>query len=233
MSRKLPTLVRAYVDRSILGSRSPTGTVLQQAGEIRLRPEQGWMPFTAEQVIEATCTRFVWRARVRMFPLVTAVVEDAFEDGAGRLDARLWGVWSVAHGRGPDVDRGELMRYLAELPWCPHAFLHNPELELEPIASNEVRASIGDASVSLHFDDDGDIVAASTEARPTDDGALPWGGTFYEYRTFDGLRVPSGGEVSWERPDGPFCYWRGTVVGLRAASGSQGRATVEGGAGGY
>jgi hypothetical protein len=42
-----------------------------------------------------------------------------------------------------------------------------------------------------------------------------WSGAFGEYRTFDGLRVPTVAEVTWHLPEGPFTYWRGRVAEFR------------------
>jgi putative SOS response-associated peptidase YedK len=50
------------------------------------------MPFTAEQTCSSDETRFVWRARFKMAPLVTGVVVDGYEKGQGRLDGKVWGI---------------------------------------------------------------------------------------------------------------------------------------------
>ena len=42
----------------------------------------------------------------------------------------------------------------------------------------------------------------------------PWRGKFSEYKTFDGVRVPTRAEVAWLLRDGPFTYFRGQVTGL-------------------
>jgi hypothetical protein len=217
MPNPVPDVVRAFVDRCVPGdAATPRGTKLVQRGEIRLDPERGWLPFTATQTLQADRTAFVWRARVRMAPLLTATVEDAFEDGVGRLDARLLGFIRVAHGRGPHVDVGEVQRYLAELPWNPLALLHNPELRFEELAPDLVRVSTERpaAEVVLRFDADGDVVGARTEARPRETDQQPWEGEFGEYRDFGELRAPARGAVRWDVPGAPFPYWRGEVTQL-------------------
>jgi hypothetical protein len=151
-----------------------------------------------------------------MAPLVTAVVEDAYENGEGRLDAKIWGLLRVAHARGVDVDRGEAERYLAELPWCPLAFLHNPGLHFEERADGVVRVWVHDPQtyVDLSFGPDGDIVGARTTTRSRDGVPTPWEGRFSDYRDHGGIRAPSAGEVWWETPTGRFVYWRGEVKSL-------------------
>ena len=48
---------------------------------------------------------------------------DAFVQGAGRLTVQLYGLITVANAAGAGIDRGEALRYLAELPWAPDAIL--------------------------------------------------------------------------------------------------------------
>ena len=121
-----------------------------------------------------------------MAPFVTAVVEDAYEDGKGRLDAKIFGLVSVAHARGLEVDRGEAQRYLAELPWCPMALVHNRQLRFRETAEDRIRVSVHDdaTSVDLLFDADGDITGARTDARPRGDFSQGWAGHFEAYRDF-------------------------------------------------
>jgi len=175
------------------------------------------MPFTAEQRMSCRETSFVWHARFKMAPLLTGVVEDAFENGEGRLDARLWGLVPVAHGRGPEVDRGEAQRYLAELPWCPLALWENPELRFREVDAHTVRVSVFDEQtwVDLGFDEAGDIVRARTDTRVRGKSAQPWHGEFFDYRDFGGIRAPSRGRVAWMPSSGDFEYWRGEITDLQ------------------
>lgn len=39
----------------------------------------------------------------------------------------------IVNASGPDFDKGELQRYLAELAWCPYAVLNNKDLVFEPV----------------------------------------------------------------------------------------------------
>jgi hypothetical protein len=214
---RVPAIVHAFVKRSVTGPIDvPRGTLLNQRGEMRLDPQGAWLPFTAEQTMEADATGFVWHARVRMAPMVTAVVEDAYEHRKGRLDAKIWGVFPVAHARGVDVDRGEAERYLAELPWCPLALLHNPGLNFEERDDGGVRVWVHEPNtyVDLRFDAEGDIVGARTTTRMRGDVCVPWEGRFSRYRDFGGVRAPSAGEVWWETDHEPFVYWRGEVTEL-------------------
>jgi hypothetical protein len=202
-----------------LGGREPApGVRLHQRGEIRLAPGRTWSRFRAEQVIEARRTSFRWTASVRMAPLCTVKVVDAYEDGCGRLDARLWGLVRVAHGTGPAIDRGELLRYLAELPWCPFAFVANPALRVRS-EDDRLVVGIGDVEARLTVDAQGDVVAADA-LRPRDVGGdsveTRWRGTFSDHGDLGGFRGPRKGVVAWQLDDGPFEYWRGEIIRAEA-----------------
>lgn len=215
--RRLPELLVRFLTRvGVDPAAAPFDTELVQNGTIRLGPERAWMPFSATQVIRANRPEFVWRARFRMAPGVVGVVVDAYEGGVGRLDARLWGFVPVAHGRGPEIDRGELLRYLAEIPWCPSAIAHDAALHFRQLDRRTVRAWAldEDCYVDWIFDDAGDLVETRTDARTRDGVAEPWRGRFSAYTDFGGLRAPAEAEVWWETATGPFVYWRGQVESI-------------------
>ena len=121
---------------------------------------------------------------------------------------------------GSEVAAGEVMRYLAELPWVPWAMEHNAELEWQELGerSVEVAARVGGRrlAVTVEFDAAGDIVRAGCDARPRQVGRTsvltPWGGEFGDYRALGGMRIPTRARVYWELDEGRFVYWRGTVT---------------------
>jgi hypothetical protein len=158
-----------------------------------------------------------------MPPLSTHIL-DCYVDGEGLLEARLCSSILLAREVGQEVSRGELMRYLAELIWAPHAMQHNPQLSWHEIDASAVEVSAvnpgGPARVRFIFKD-GDIARIEAEDRPHTAGrrVVPtrWGGCCGDYREMEGCRVPTWAAVSWLLDDGPFEYWRGwvTAYGLR------------------
>jgi hypothetical protein len=111
------------------------------------------------------------------------------------------------------------MRGLAELPWRPFAFRDGPPLAWEASEPNRLRVSFGDAAVDFDVDADGRVVGGTAPNRPRIVGKTfvetPWVGSFGEYKTVEGLTVPTVAEVSWLLPEGPFMCWRGRVVEFR------------------
>jgi hypothetical protein len=191
----------------------------RQQGEMRLAPDAPWRPFRAEQWMSGSSIDFRWRAWFRMAPFAPVHVVDSFESGTGALSVTAFGLLPIAGGRGPDFDRGEAMRGLAELPWRPFAFGRLANATWEAAGENPLRLAFDDgrtrASVELEADREGRVVGGSA-IRPRTEGKstveTKWSGSFGDYRTFRRIRVPTSAEVAWLLPDGPFTYWRSRVA---------------------
>ena len=178
------------------------------------------MPWSGVEILDVHRVAFSWNARFPVFPFVWLTVQDAYEDGAGSLEGRLWGRIRLFGRTGIDVDVGEAMRYLAELPWVPHAIRANTELVWRSLdeQSVEVSASVAGRHVAVQFEFNGigDIVRVGATGRPRTVGRTttegPWGGAFSDYADWSGIRVPTRGEVYWDQPEGRFVYWRGEIT---------------------
>src|SRR5581483_5542201 len=167
----LPALVARYVERALEGAAEsrPARVRLVQAGEMQLRPGGRALRFTAVEELAVERVAFEWRARFPLAPLVALTVVDRYAEGEGELRGRLLGV-PVLGQRGPEISVGEALRYLAELPWAPHAMRGNRELEWRELDEHAVEVATGvrgeRVAVRLDFDDAGDVVRASCAARP-------------------------------------------------------------------
>ena len=220
--RQLPDPIADYL-RLVLpkGEKTPVRVLLTQAGEMVRRPSEKPLAFTALQELAVREVGFEWRAAFGPNRLVRLTVVDRYRDGEGSLSARVWGLVPVSRSTGPETDRAEAIRYLAELPWVPHAIASNRELSWRELDDGSVEVSTlvagRPASVRFSFDDEGQIGAVSG-IRPRLAGKAavetPFAGSFGDYVQLGGVRVPGRAEVSWELPEGPFTYWRGEVASL-------------------
>jgi hypothetical protein len=217
---ELPEIVRAYATRA--GGRVGAPSVFYARHKATLTTTEGKPPIelAAEQWTGTVTPGIVWMAEGAMNGLPVTVF-DAYVDGSGELSARLFRTFQVAGGVGPDYDKGELMRYLSELPVYPDAILNAQGLTWRQIDHRTVAVSAhsttGTAEVRFIFDDDGDIARMESDDRPMagpDDqtAPTPWHGIYGNYQTFGRYRIPAYGEVGWVLPDRFFTYWRGTVV---------------------
>jgi hypothetical protein len=199
------------------------GVALALRGEIRASPDAGWMRFTAAQTIEASRSGFRWNARMHAgaFGVVALTVTDAFEHGHGWMVVRAGGVLPVARGRGPDFDRGERQRYLAEIVACPPALVSNPSLAWTALGPSTLRVKDGaggdDVFVDIEIADDGRPLSCRAD-RPRVIGTravvTPWSGTYGEPKEWAGLRIPSRLEAAWHVDGGAFTYVREEVISL-------------------
>lgn len=218
---ELPELLREFLSRSLPpGAPLPKTVRVLQTGEMWRKPGARAMRFTASEDFAVERVAFSWRARFPIVgPLAMAVV-DELADGAGRLRVSMLGV-PLQTRTGPELDVGEAMRYLAELPWAPQAIAGNRELRWRVLDERTLEAECHlrgqKATVRWEFDQEGDPVRA-TGVRPFPAGKAyvptAWGGDFGEYGSFSGTRLPCFGEAWWDLPDGRFVYWRGEIIGV-------------------
>ncbi len=221
----LPPEVKALAARARPGDRPSAGRVrLRQRGVMWSAPKAPPIAFTATQHIAVRHSAFVWLADVRL-PLGPSIrVLDCYVEGAGDLEARLLGSLPIARAQGPEISRGELIRYLAELPWCPDAMIDNAALAWRALDNQTLQVSTGlgpeQVMVRLTLDEEGDVVRVDAN-RPrrvgNQDVSTPWTGLFSAYREIDGYRIPTHGEVRWQLASGPFTYWRGEITDFNVA----------------
>jgi hypothetical protein len=184
-----------------------------QRGEIRSDPEARWVPFTAEEYVDAAKSGFCWVAHMGS-GLKAVDVTDAYENGHGRLVLRK-GPLQLKKLTGTDVDKGELQRYLAYLGYCPPMLVNNLSLEFNAVNPRVLRlcdrSDPTGASVDVEIEDNGCIaVTRAIRPRTVGKGVLmtPWSGLSTEMQELEGLRVPKRLEASWELPSGSFTYIR-------------------------
>ena len=214
----LPDPVAAYF-RTVLTPGQPLiqSARFEQTGEIDLQGT--WRPFTASQHVTTDPPGFVWDASVRMAPLTAARVVDRYSRGSGALNARIFGILTVADGgSSAELDSAELMRYLAEGVWYPTALLPGMGVSWTAVSDDSARATLSHdgSTVSLlfYFNDQSEIVRVEGDRYRLEgdkEESARWIGRFTNYAERGGMRIPLDGEVSWQLPDGEFTYWRGHI----------------------
>jgi uncharacterized protein DUF6544 len=190
----------------------PSVVRLRQTGRLRDAPDKPWRSFVATQAYTLDPPGFVWVARVPIAPLVDLVVTDRFRGGHGSAEVRVLGLLPIAHGGGPELDQGGLLRFLDETMWFPAAALL-PAIRWDGIDAERARATLteGDASVAAVFTIDGRGRFRTVEADRfrTVGGHFaltPWATPARAWGVFDGVRMPTAGEGVWRLPSGDFTY---------------------------
>jgi hypothetical protein len=152
----VPAIIQSFARRAVRETPVPSTVWLSQCGEMRANLRGSWKPFTAEQVISIHEPGFAWLARMQAVARTSARILDCYEGGEGLLEARLFGSLRLRRAAGPQAGKAELMCYLAELAWAPHAMLHNPQLSWREVDATTVEVSAespaGPARVRLIFE---------------------------------------------------------------------------------
>lgn len=197
----------------------------RQVGQMRQDQASVWMSFTARQRIALAECAFEWKARTG--PIGLAHVRDAFDGSHGSLSVSLLGVAPIVRApHSTELDRGELMRYLAEIPWAPDAILLNAKLHWRVLDDTHLIVTTGrrdhPAEVTFTLNSSGYIIEAFAKDRPRLVGKnfvlSAWRGVFSDYRRCEGRLLPHSAEVSWVYEGGCEPVWRGHIVKWRAVS---------------
>ncbi len=217
--RSLPAPVARWLAASGVVGRPRAATVrLHQRGEIRTKPDASWMPARAEQSFSIDPPGFVWKVDASAMRLVPIAGRDKYVGGHGEMLIKVASLVNVVNAADEAIDRGAMLRYLAEIIWFPSAAL-GPHVSWEPIDDTHARATIryaGRAATAVFsFDARGRAVRFDAE-RPLGGGndarLTPWFGVSSAWRTFEGIEVPARGEVGWQLPSGSFIYYRWEIL---------------------
>jgi hypothetical protein len=216
----LPEPVQRWLRWSgAVGRPIPSTVRLRQEGQLRVG-DFGWLPFTAEEYYSTEPPAFVWKARIRMAPGISVIGKDSYIDGRGALEMRILGVFPVARDAGPQMDQGDLLRYLNEIMWFPAGALI-PQISWEPVDNLSARATMSYRGVSgtatFFFDEEGRPTTMTADRHDREHGSVvPWSTPIYTYGQFDGAKVPTSGEALYVVHNGDSPYIRATVTDVAA-----------------
>lgn len=177
---------------------------LTQLAEYRRAPDAPWVLLRARQAIATAVPEFLWVAHQGLGPVSAMRVVESLQGGRGALRLHRFGLLPAGTATGPEIDRAEAMRYLAELPWAPDAILGNAALSWQALGDGRVEVSLpvagGAVSVRFRFDARGDIVEMLAENRPVPvpggvAGQADWRVLYRDYRMIGPRRIPAEGEA--------------------------------------
>jgi hypothetical protein len=204
-------------------ARSIRALAWEEEGELRASPKARWIPFTARHRVEAAATTFRWDAMIGTGALTRTAVTDACDDRHGWSVARAAGFLPVARVEGPEMDRGQVQRWLADVGRCPSALLVHPRLEASSAGGRWLRlrdaAGPADAVVELELGPEGGPVSMRG-VRPSLQGRKfvlrAWSGRMGAPVEWEGFRVPTALEASWTYPEGEFVTFQAVGKPIRA-----------------
>lgn len=217
----LPEPVQRWLKFSGIVGRERIRTVrMRQEGEMRLSRDKAWMPYVAEQFFTAEAPGFLWKVKVRAAPGIHITGMDKYADGRGSMRIRLMSLFTVADERGPEIDQGTMLRFLAESVWFPSAAL-SEYIRWEAAGENSAKAimAYGGMEVSgvFDFNEKGEVTRFTAQRYRDEEGVYvlkEWLVSIGAYEEAGGFAVPAKAEVSWKLDDGDFEWDRLRVSGI-------------------
>ena len=218
----LPAPVSRWLAASGVVGRPRAATVrLRQQGEMRTRPDAAWMPVEAQQYFSVDPPAFVWRVDATMMHALPIAGRDRYAGGHGQMLIKAGALVNVVNADDDKIALGSMLRYLGEIIWFPSAAL-SPGVSWQAIDETHARATMRDAGLTatafFTFDEEGRVrhfgamryLGAGKDAKLT-----PWVASCSEWRDFEGIRVPTRGEVGWELSAGTFIYYRWQILDVQ------------------
>ncbi|MDD4876363.1 MAG: hypothetical protein PHQ86_04435 [Dehalococcoidales bacterium] len=211
--RELPVLVQKnLLYTQIIGKPRIATVRLKQKGLFKLKQGQKWIPVTAEQYFTTNPPGFVWRAKVKLNPLLWISGRDMYYQGKGNMRMKLWSIFKLSDSIGYKLDQGTLLRYLSEIIWFPTAYLSD-YIKWETATADSVKVTMDyggvSASAFIYYDEVGRFVKFTADRyMGADDNATleKWTVVAQDYKEFNGIRIPVKGEVTWNLPSGDFTW---------------------------
>ncbi|MCF6405310.1 hypothetical protein L3C95_20565 [Chitinophaga filiformis] len=212
----LPAVIKLWLARSGVLNRAFVGAVhLHQQGEMRTSHNGKWMPVEAEQLFSTTVPAFLWAANVKMFPFLHLAGKDNYINGKGHMLISLLSAIPIVNAKGPAIDQGSLVRYLAETVWFPYAAV-NDHIRWKEVDELTAWATITykgiSASALFRFNEEGDFISLTAKRYYLAKGRTTLEDWLVEtgpgaYRLFEGIRVPDRLQVTWLLKSGRFTWF--------------------------
>ena len=219
--KNLPAPVEKWLeDSGILEEPAINYARSLQSAEMRLEDQGRWLSLTAEQYFTVDKPGFIWQAKINAAPLIHISGRDVYYQGKGNMLIKPLSLITIADSKGFEMDQGTLVRFLAEIVWIPSAALSD-YITWEEVNQNSAQATMnfGDITASgvFTFNDRGEPIGFTAERYRDVDGEFEmetWSISMGNHQKFNGIKVPTTGEITWELEEGDFTWYKFEVEEL-------------------
>lgn len=221
--KDLPRPVQRYFNNILSKDRAIIQIAkFKQVGELKVNPKaKEYSPFKASQTVSIPSASFVWDAKIDTSPIVHVNVIDTFINGVAASKVLLFSALKVAKdGNKDELNSAALYRYLAEAPFYPTALLPSSGVTWKPVDNNKALATLTKNGITIslefRFSSKGEIIGVYTKERFGKFGEdyiqYPWEGKYSDYKTFNGVKIPTKCEVGWHLPSGWWLFLKAKIV---------------------
>ena len=231
----LPPIVQKWLIRSNIIGKPPIRTLcLRQKGAMRMQENGKWLPFSAEQFINADDQAFVWNATVNSGGILPINARDKYFRCHGNMFINGMYTVPIANNSGREIDQGTLMRFLAEIIWFPTAALAT-YIRWDYLSETSAIATIDNGLTSVSgvfsFETNGDVKGfEGMRYRDINHyyALEKWTIAIMGYRVLGGVRIANNCEVSWQKNGKTFTWLKVEISKMQFSYGRPSdRSTIE------
>ncbi len=221
--QNLPASVQHWLrNAGVVGRPYISFGIVSQKAEMKLKPNQkNWMEATAIQYTTIEKPAFIWTVAVKMNPLLRFQGRDKFENGRGEMLIKLNALFNIVNDQGPKLDEGSLQRFLGEMVWFPSMAL-SPYIKWEPLGENTAKATMTFqetvGSGIFYFNPNGEVTKFTALRYKGNDPRSKkheWMMNITDYKTFDGIKVPSKMTSTWKLEEGDWTWLKLEVTDIK------------------
>jgi hypothetical protein len=216
----LPPAARTYMDFHgvLAGAPKRWSFCLGWTGRFRMAPDRPWMRIEAVHYDTRLPVARIFHMKWRLNGIVPVLARDTYVDGRGHMLAKLAGLVTVADGRGPEFDAGELVTWLNDAVLFAPSMLLGPSTRYSHVDARTFDVAFTDCArtvtARVSIDDRGAPVDFETTDRYLNDPGDPrhplvsrrWSTPIEAWRRIGHQPMPTRGKATWHLPDGDFTY---------------------------
>jgi hypothetical protein len=218
--RHLPEPVRKYLTYvGAVGKEKIRNYSIVFEGEFKTDPKKDWTKMYATQYSEVKDIKRLYFMEMKMSGLPIVGLHK-YADTKAIMLVKLAGLFTVADGKGEEMNKGETVTVFNDMCMFAPATLIDGRIQWESIGPLTVKATFDNKGIKvsalLYFNEKGELINFVSEDRyysPTGKTyqKIRWSTPVKEYKDYDGIRISSGGEAVWSFPDGDYCYARANI----------------------
>ncbi len=213
--KHLPEPVQKYLKfTGAIGKEKIQSVKLEFTGDFKTAPNRKYMKFTSVQYnFYGSPMRFFYMKMPMMgLPLDGLHV---YKNEKASMKIRMASLFTIVDAKGEKMDKGETVTVFNDLCLMAPSALIDANVQWQTIDPLTVKAIYTNGkntiSATLYFSETGELKNfISSDRFMSSDGktylSYPWSTPVFNYKDFNGRKVPSYGETIWHMPEGDYVY---------------------------